>query len=217
MQLRRRRWMPPPKWPVHRRWMLAVDAANATVAMGVIGLLAVLVREPMIFPSLGATAYLLFAHPHEHQSGFRNAFLGHLVGAVIGWAALKLLVAGVGGVHVSTAFEILRPGSRSSMADQWLYVAASAVSIGLTLAFMVATKTEHSPACSTTLLFSLGVFQHLWQVGVLLAGVALLLVCGGVLNRAVGYGETALPWVGGVRQSPRPHDGDEPGEGAEDR
>jgi len=183
--------VPPSKWPRHRRWMLAINAANATAAMGAVGLLAVLAREPMIFPSLGATAYLLFAHPHEHQSRFRNALLGHLAGAVIGWAALKFFVAGIGGVHVSAALEILQPGAPSSMARQWLYVAASATSIGLTLAFMVATGTEHSPACSTALLFSLGVFQHLWQIGVLLVGVALLLVCGGVLNRVAGFGGTA--------------------------
>ena len=187
MKLGSRFWVPPPKWPRHRRWMLAIDAANATVAMGAVGLLAVLVREPMIFPSLGATAYLLFAHPHEHQARFRNAFLGHLAGAVIGLAALKLFVADIGGIHVSAALEILQPGASWSMAHQWLYVAASATSIGLTLVFMVATGTEHSPACSTALLFSLGVFQHLWQIGVLLAGVAVLLVCGRVLNHVAGF------------------------------
>ena len=191
MKLASRFLVPPPKSPRHRRWMIAIDAANATVAMAAVGLLAVLAREPMIFPSLGATAYLLFAHPHEHQARFRNALLGHLAGALIGLAALKLFVTGIGGVHVSAALEILQPGARWSMAHQWLYVAAAATSIGLTLAFMVATGTEHSPACSTTLLFSLGVFQHLWQIGVLVAGVALLLVCGRVLNHLAGFGGPA--------------------------
>jgi CBS domain-containing membrane protein len=167
--------------------MLAVDATNATLAMGVLGLLAVLVREPMIFPSLGATAYLLFARPHEHQSSFRNAFLGHLVAALIGWLTLKTLVGGFDSQHVMAALEIFRPGSRPSMAHTWPYVAAAAISIGLTLAVLVATGIEHSPACSTTLLFSLGVFQHLWQIAALMAGVVLLLLCGGTLNRIAEF------------------------------
>lgn len=151
--------------------------------MGALGLLAVLFREPMIFPSLGATAYLLFAHPHEHQARFRNAFLGHLVAALIGWLTLKALVAGFDQQHIMRALEIVQPGSGPSMAHTWLYVAAAAISIGLTLAVMVAAGIEHSPACSTTLLFSLGVFQHLWQIAALMAGVVLLLLCGGTLNR----------------------------------
>jgi CBS-domain-containing membrane protein len=143
--------------------------------MSLVGLLALLAREPMLFPSLGATAYLLFAHPEEHQARFRNAFVSHLAGAFIGWGALELFVAGFGN-HVPAALDVLQ--AQTWMAHQWLYIAASAVSVGLTLAFMVATRTEHSPACSTTLLFSLGVFQHLWQIAVLMVGVALLLACG---------------------------------------
>ena len=167
--------------------MLAVDATNATVAMGVLGLLAVLFREPMIFPSLGATAYLLFAHPHEHQAGFRNAFFGHLVAALIGWLTLQAIVAGFDPEHVMRALEIVQPGSGPSMAHTWHYVAAAAISIGLTLAVMVAAGIEHSPACSTTLLFSLGVFQHFWQIAALMAGVVLLLVCGQTLNRLAEF------------------------------
>jgi len=168
--------------------MVAVDGANAVVAMGALGLLALLVREPMVFPSLGATAYLMLAHPHEHQSRFRNAFFGHLAGAVIGWLALKLLVAGIGPVHVETALAVLSSGSLPGTIARWLYVAASAVAIGLTLVVMVATGIEHSPACSTTLLFALGVFQHWWQIGVVLGGVVVLVVCGTLLNHLAGYG-----------------------------
>lgn len=161
--------------------------------MSFIGLLALLAREPMLFPSLGATAYLLFAHPEEHQAGFRNAFVSHLAGAVIGWGALKLFVAGFGN-HVPAALEVLQTGTW--MAHQWLYIAASAVSVGLTLAFMVATRTEHSPACSTTLLFSLGVFQHLWQIAVLMVGVVLLVACGSGFRRMLQAlsATTSEPW-----------------------
>jgi CBS-domain-containing membrane protein len=186
--------------------------------MSLIGLLALLAREPMLFPSLGATAYLLFAHPEEHQAGSRNALVSHLAGAVIGWGALELFVAGFGN-HVPTALEVLR--APTWMAHQWLYIAASAASVGLTLAFMVATRTEHSPACSTTLLFSLGVFQHLWQIAVLMVGVVLLLACGGgfrriLAARAAPASEppgSSLPFrvdPGSRQPSPCSHDRGEP-------
>jgi CBS-domain-containing membrane protein len=191
MKAQRHIWMPPPKWPHHKRWMLVVDSLEATIAMGVVGILAVVFKEPMIFPSLGATAYLLFAHPHEHQARFKNAFLSHLIAALTGWALLKLLVPGADIEHTVAALEILQPGSVLPRGSIFLYVAASALAIGVTLAVMVGTNTEHSPACSTALLFSLGFFQHLWQIGVLLAGVIALLLCGQALNWLAGFAPAA--------------------------
>ncbi len=52
---------------------------------------------------------------------------------------------------------------------------------------MVFTGIGHSPASSTTLIFSLGLFQHIWEAGILMLGVLLLLVCAEILNRLAGY------------------------------
>lgn len=187
IKIKKSHWRPPPKWPEGRPWMLVIDAFNATLAMGILGLLAVLFREPLIFPSLGATAYLLFAHPQEHQAQVKKSFFGHAIGAFVGWGAFKFIVRGLSEQHTSSALEMLQPGGSMPVSTMWLYVAAAAISIGLTLAIMVVTGTEHSPACSTTLIFSLGLFQHLRQIGVLLAGVLLLLLCGQILNRLAGF------------------------------
>jgi CBS-domain-containing membrane protein len=194
-------WVPPPKWPQNKRWMLFVDAFNATMAMGILGVLAFVFNEPMIFPSLGATAYLLFAHPHEHQAQFKNALAGHLIGAGVGWIAFKVIVVGFSREHTISTLEILKPQSDLSMEMMWFYVAAAAISIGLTLAIMVGTKTEHSPACSTTLIFSLGIFQHLWQVGVLMAGVLLLLLSGYILNWLAGFSPLSETPVGNTKNA----------------
>jgi len=180
-------WRPPPKWPKGKRWMLGVDAANATLAMGILGVLAMLFRMPLIFPSLGATAYLLFAHPQEHQAQVRNSFFGHVIGALVGWGVFKVVVTNLSGGHVTSTLQMLQPDMAMPMATMLPYVVAAALSIGLTLAIMVGTGTEHSPACSTTLIFSLGLFQHLWQGAVLLTGVLLLLLCGRFLNRLAGF------------------------------
>ena len=180
-------WKPPPKWPEDRGWMLAFDSFNAVVAMGLVGLLAVLFHAPLIFPSLGATAYLLFAHPHEQQAQARSAVLAHTCGAIIGWLAFKIIVVGIGEQPPSSAVTMLQPGAEMPAITIWLYVVAAALSIGLSLAVMVRTHTEHAPACSTALIFSMGLFQYLWQIGVLIAGVFLLVLLGKFLNRLIGY------------------------------
>ncbi len=186
-------WTPPPKWPEDRGRMLAVDSLNAVVAMGLVGLLAVLFHAPLIFPSLGATAYLLFAHPHEHQARVRNSVLAHTYGAVVGWLAFRLIVVGIAGESPSSAVAMLMPDAQTSAAIIWPYVVAAALSIGLSLAIMVRTHTEHAPACSTALIFSMGLFQHFWQIGVLVAGVFVLVATGRGLNRLVGFTPPSHP------------------------
>ena len=181
-------WMPPQKWGHGQRWMLIIDALNALLSMVIVGGLAFLFREPMLFPSLGATAYLLFAHPHEHQGQFRNAFFSHLMGALIGWATFYVFVLQLGGGHQLNVFALLQPSASQLPASSlWIYIASPAVATGLTLAAMVATRTEHSPAASTALIFALGIFQHVWQIGFVMAGVVILLICGAVLNRFAGF------------------------------
>lgn len=173
--------------------MLFIDAMNASIAMGILGIVAVLFDTPLIFPSLGATAYLAFAHPHEHQGQMKNTFFSHLFGAVIGLSMFKIVIVGFSSQHALSVFEIILNENAFSTGVLWLYVLSSALSIGLTQLFMVFTGTEHSPACSTTLIFSLGLFQHIWEVGVLMLGVLLLLVCGAVLNKLAGFAPAFRP------------------------
>ena len=181
-------WIPPRKWGHGQHWMLIIDALNAMLSMAIVGGLALAFREPMLFPSLGATAYVLFAHPHEHQGQFKNTFFSHLMAAVIGWATFYVIVQNQGGEHQFNALDILQPSASSiPVSSLWLYVASPAIATGLTLAAMVATRTEHSPAASTALVFALGIFQHAWQIGIVMAGVVILLICGAVLNRFAGF------------------------------
>ncbi|MCH2448526.1 MAG: HPP family protein [Gracilimonas sp.] len=181
-------WVPPRKWGHGQRWMLIIDALNALLSMAIVGGLALVFREPMLFPSLGATAYVLFAHPHEHQGQFKNTFFSHLMAAFIGWATFYLVAIKMGGDHQVNVLDIFQTGTLQSQMDGiWLYVASPAIATGLTLAAMVATHTEHSPAASTTLVFALGIFQHAWQIGIVMVGVTILLICGAVLNRLAGF------------------------------
>lgn len=61
-----------------------------TLAMGVSGHLAWALGEPLIFPSLGPTVYLLFGTPMAEAASPRNTVLGHFIGVAV---ALALLAA----------------------------------------------------------------------------------------------------------------------------
>jgi CBS domain-containing membrane protein len=68
----------------------------------------------------------------------------------------------------------------------WGRVGAAALSLGLTSAAMVWLRVSHPPACSTTLIVSLGLLREFDQLAVLMVGVALLVGLGFSINRLAG-------------------------------
>lgn len=60
---------------------------NGFVTIGLLAVLALVSRNPFVFPSLGPTAYLLFFTPLGKTSSPRNTICGHAVGLLCGYAA----------------------------------------------------------------------------------------------------------------------------------
>jgi CBS domain-containing membrane protein len=146
---------------------------NGGITTGVLALLAHWTRDPLIFPSLGPTAFLLFHRPLAKAASPRNALLGHLIGILAGWLSLAVM----GLVH---APPILETGVT------WPHVASAALSIGLTSGLMILLNAPSPPASATTLIISLGLIHEPWKYPILLAGATLLIVQGFIINRAVG-------------------------------
>jgi CBS domain-containing membrane protein len=67
---------------------------NGFITIGLLALLALLSRNPFVFPSLGPTAYLLFFSPLEKVSSPRNTILGHAIAIVCGYGAFAVTRAG---------------------------------------------------------------------------------------------------------------------------
>ena len=65
----------------------AYIALNSFVTIALLTLLALLTRNPFVFPSLGPTAYLFFFSPQTESASPRNAVLGHAIGLICGFAA----------------------------------------------------------------------------------------------------------------------------------
>jgi hypothetical protein len=61
---------------------------NGFISIGILCGLAMVFQTPFIFPSLGATAFLVFFTPTTPAASPRNALCGHAIGIACGYAAL---------------------------------------------------------------------------------------------------------------------------------
>lgn len=146
---------------------------NGALSIGLIALFAHLAAAPLIFPSLGPTAYLMFTQPQARVSSPRNTVLGHAIGALAGWGSLAL-------------FGLIGEPSALQDAVTWARVGAAALSLGASAGAMVLTRTQHPPAGATTLIVSLGLMTGTGQLVALMMAVALLVVQAWTINRLAG-------------------------------
>jgi CBS domain-containing membrane protein len=146
---------------------------NSFITIGVLALLALVSRNPFVFPSLGPTAYLLFFSPLAKTSSPRNTIFGHAIGLMCGYAAFVITGAGAlpFGVH---------PGIF------WPRILAAALSLSATGAFMVLLDVSHPPAGATTLIVSLGIISRPCELVIIEVAVFLLVAQGLVINRLAG-------------------------------
>ncbi|WP_159665711.1 HPP family protein [Halobaculum saliterrae] len=139
----------------------------------VLGLVAWASGQPFVFPSLGPSAFVLAFERRGERTRIYRIVGSHVIGGVAGLLAYTLLADGVAITATPGAFS-----------PDGLRLAASGVlSIVATSWAMVATDTNHAPACATTLIVSLGLLSTPLQVGVIVASVVILVE----VHRAVVY------------------------------
>ncbi|HXT10224.1 MAG TPA: HPP family protein [Candidatus Angelobacter sp.] len=158
----------------HRAAMIAVYGfLSGSLAIAVLAVMAHLAHSPLVFPSLGPTAFLLFYEPLTPQASPKNTILGHLIGAGAGW--LCLLAFGLAN----------EPGAGLGIIT-WPRMGAAALSIGITIGLMEYWDVPHAPAGATTMIVSLGLMSQLWQLGILMGAVVALVALGWAINHFVG-------------------------------
>jgi CBS domain-containing membrane protein len=176
-----------------KRWLYArwgnrgnavYTALGSLFAIGLSGLWAWLFKEPLLFPSLGATAFLFFETPLAEVGTPRNAIIGHFV--AIGAAVLSLAVFGL--LHSPSVYvEGVTPQR----------IGAVAFSVALTGGVLRVLRAAHPPAGATTIIVSSGLLHTATQIGMVAAGVALITVAGWVLNRLMGVPAPVWAAAGG--------------------
>lgn len=151
---------------------------NGFITIAVLALLALVTRNPFVFPSLGPTAYLLFFSPLAKTASPRNTILGHAVGLACGYAAFVFTGAGAlpFGVHQGIF---------------WPRILAAALSLSFTGALMVLLDVSHPPAGATTLIVSLGIISKPIELVIIEVAVFLLAAQALAINRLAGL---RYPW-----------------------
>jgi CBS-domain-containing membrane protein len=146
---------------------------NGFISIGILCGLAMLFQTPFIFPSLGATAFLVFFTPTTAAASPRNALCGHAIGIACGYAALWVTRLQHAGPAMLTELSLPR-------------ILAVALSLATTGALMIRFNAPHPPAAATTLIVSLGVVSKPAYLVVLEAAVGLLVVQAIIINRLTG-------------------------------
>src|SRR5215217_6987755 len=122
---------------LYKRWRNAGNAIytflGSLLTIALAGVLAWVLDEPLVFPSLGATAFLFFETPMAEVASIRNTVIGHSVGA--GVAFVWLNVFGLVGEPsaIVTGFGVER-------------VVAIALSLGFTGGILRLLRAAHPPA-----------------------------------------------------------------------
>jgi CBS domain-containing membrane protein len=164
------------RW-LYRRWRNNGNAIytfiGSLLAIGLSGLWAWVVKEPLVFPSLGATAFLIFETPMAEVGTPRNTVLGHLVGILAGALALAI-------------FGLLDAPSLYVAGLTFGRVCAMALAVALTGGVLRVLRAAHPPAGATTIIVASGLLHTPRQMGDVLVGVVLLTIAGWLLNRAMG-------------------------------
>ncbi|MEX0606343.1 MAG: HPP family protein [Marinobacter sp.] len=153
--------------------MAIFNLVNSGISIALVAIVALVTQEAFIFPSLGATAFILFHVPLAQPASPRNVLCGHFIGAIMGLVGLYLF----GLQDAPSAFLTGVDPAR---------VGAAAVAIGLTGCLMVALNMVHPPAGATALIVALGLMPDPGQLPILMAAVLLLLVHAFVVNRLAG-------------------------------
>ena len=140
-------------------------------------------RNPLIFSSLGATAYEQIEKSRSKSARPYNIVVGHLAGLAAGFASVALLNVW----HDPAVLSV----HQLSAGRMW----AAVLAVVLTVLVNQLLKATQPAACSTSLLVALGSFSS-WRDAMLIAGGVLLIVLVGEPLRRLRIRTTAPETLG---------------------
>ncbi|MEI6374574.1 MAG: HPP family protein [Actinomycetes bacterium] len=143
------------------------------ILMLLLGVVAEVTHLPWVFPSLGASAFILIGLPAAAPASSKFAVCSHLIGITCG--ALALLVFGL----------FATPANLTDVSSA--RVGAIALACFLTTLVMLLLKVPHPPALATTLIVALGLLRTPRDFAVMAMSVVLLVVLARIANYLRGY------------------------------
>ena len=150
---------------------LVIAPVCEAALVAVVGFAGWLTHQPLLFTSLGPTAYELIETPHRRSTRPYSILGGHFIGVIAGFIAL----AATGAWHVApVSANVLLP------ARIW----AAALAAMLTVFGTLSLKASQPAALSTTLLIALGTMQRPRDAAAIMAAVALMNLLGEPIRAA---------------------------------
>jgi CBS domain-containing membrane protein len=143
--------------------------ATSFLTLGLLALVAMLSGTPLVFPSLGPTAFMLFHDSRSAAASPRNTILGHAIGIACGYGALWLTGLASDPPTMIEQLNLAR-------------VLCAALALGATGLGMVALNLWHPPAGATTLIVALGFITLPYHLLIVELAVVLLVVMSIGLN-----------------------------------
>lgn len=143
------------------------------VAMLVPGFTALFIGYPVLFPSLSPTVFAIFRNPLSPTSSPRNTIIGHFVAIAVGFAVLWAF-------GLADEPSVLQEGV--TLPRVW----AAATAVAVSEAVLIVIGRPHTPAGTTTLLVSLGIFTTFSELLSLAGGIVLITATGWLINRVLG-------------------------------
>ena len=150
---------------------LLIDTLGEGVLLFVVAAAGWAAHQPLVFASLGPTAYEQVARPDDRTSRLFNVIAGHLIGLAAGFVAV--FVCGASGAPKVTV-----PGFVSAPR-----VAAIALAVTLTAGGTLLLKARQAAATATSLLVALGEMQSARGAAVIVTGIALIALIGEPVRR----------------------------------
>jgi hypothetical protein len=154
---------------MERRDLLIAPAGEAALIL-IVGIAGYLARQPLIFASLGPTAYELIETPHRRSARPYSIFIGHLVGIGVGYLALFLTGA-------------WRLPAVTSGGVPFTRVWASVLAAGLTVLGTLLLRASQPAAIATSLLISTGIMQKPHDAAIIMVAVVLMIAAGEPLRK----------------------------------
>lgn len=131
----------------------------------VVGVVGWLLRQPLIFTSLGPTAYELVETPHRRSAQTYSILVGHLTAVGAGFLAVWVTHAWYAPIVSSAGITPPR---------LWAVILAA----GLTVLVTLLLRASQPAALSTTLLIALGSLQKPKDAAVIVGAVVLMVLVG---------------------------------------
>lgn len=162
----------PPKWK--SEWFVFI---SSSCTIGLLALVAMISGTPLVFPSLGPTAFMLFHEPRQEAARSLTTICGHAIGILCGFGALWL--TGLADDPPTMVEHVNLPR-----------VICAALALGSTGTAMLLLGVWHPPAGATTLIVSLGFITRPYHLVVVELAVVALVVMAGGMNRVAGLRST---------------------------